>query len=66
VGVDHLVVDNRQDIVLSHDPVLLALETDFLAGVQAEPDPVAYLAVEGDALASIVHVAVSGSDYPAL
>ena len=60
------VVDDREDFVLAHDEVFLAIELDLLARVLAEQDEVAGLDVERDALAVVLRLAVAGGDDLAL
>ena len=56
----------REDLVLAHDEVLLAVDLDLLAGVLAEQDRVAVLDVERLTLAVVLDLAVADGDHLAL
>jgi hypothetical protein len=60
------VLDDRKDLVLAHDQILLAVELDLLPRVLAEQDRVAGLDVERQALAFVGRLAVAGRDDAAL
>ena len=56
----------REDFVLAHDQVLLAVDLDLLAGVLAEEDRVACLDVERRDLAVLLDLALADGDDLAL
>ena len=58
--------DHGEDLVLTHDQILLAVDFDFLAGVLAEEDGVAGFHVERHALAVVLGLALAGGDDLAL
>src|SRR6266850_7570528 len=60
-----LRVDDREDFILAHDQVLVAVQFDFLAGVLAEEDGVPFLHVERDALV-LLALAEANGDHLAL
>src|SRR5438105_9309554 len=61
----HLVND-RQDIVLGHDQILIAVKNDFVAGVGREQHAIALLDLEGSAFAVVQKFAVAHAQDLAL
>ena len=60
------LVDDRQDVVFTHDEVVLAIELDLLAGVLAEQDLSPAFTSSGTRLPSSFDLAVTGGDDFAL
>src|SRR3954466_8253586 len=61
-----LLGDDAEDLFFAHDEVLLAVHLDFLAGVLAEEDGVAFLHVERRDLAVLLDLALADRDDLAL
>src|SRR5262245_18674383 len=59
-------IDDREDIVLGHDEVLLAVDCHLVAGVGAEQHAVALLDLERGALAVLHQLAITQADHLAL
>ena len=56
------LLEHGEDVVLTHDHVLFAIEVDLRAGVLAEEDLVALLDVERRDVAVLVDLAVADGD----
>jgi len=55
-------LDHREHFVFAHDEVILAVDPHFLSRVLAEQDRVAFLHIEGNALAVLVGLASAYAD----
>src|SRR5262249_43623071 len=65
-GGSSRLVDHRENVVLGHDEVLFAVDSDFIAGVGGEQDAVAFLDLELGAAAVFEQLAVAEAEHLAL